>query len=237
MMIRDGAHLRILVVDAEPGMRRMLRLGLMSNGYVVSEADCGMGALEAVRRDEADLIVLDLGLADLDGFQVIKRIRYAKSYVPIIVLSKRDDEATKVSAFDLGADDYLSKPFRIDELLARIRVLQRYLIQPQTNQKVVRAGELALNLVRCKVTVRGLEVRLSPHEYQLLRLFIAHRGRVLTHGFILRQIWGADSDVQYLHIYVRALRQKIERDPDQPLHIITESGIGYRLHVGDDRVK
>jgi two-component system KDP operon response regulator KdpE len=175
-----------------------------------------MGALEAVRRRETDLIVLDLGLPDLNGLQVIKRIRYAQSYVPIIVLSNRDDEAAKVAALDLGADDYISKPFSIDGLLARIRVLQRYRTQPQTDQLVVQVGELALNLVRRNVTVRGSEVRLSPREYPLLRLLITHAGKALTHGFVLRQVWGNDSDVQYLRIYIRALRQKIEEDPERP---------------------
>jgi len=234
-MMQDQSHLRILVVDDEPGMRRLLQLGLTSDGHIVSETDRGTGALEAVRRREADLIVLDLGLPDLDGLQVIKRIRYAKSYVPIIVLSNRGDEAAKVAALDRGADDYITKPFGIDELLARIRVLRRYRVQPQADQTVLTVGDLDLNLVRRNVTVRGFEVRLAPREYELLRLLMTHAGKVLTHGFILRQVWGTkEAGVQYLRIYIRALRQKIDVNPDRSSLIVTEPGVGYRLHVGDE---
>jgi len=233
--MQDQSHLRILVVDDEPGMRRLLQLGLTSDGHIVSETDRGTGALEAVRRREADLIVLDLGLPDLDGLQVIKRIRYAKSYVPIIVLSNRGDEAAKVAALDRGADDYITKPFGIDELLARIRVLRRYRVQPQADQTVLTVGDLDLNLVRRNVTVRGFEVRLAPREYELLRLLMTHAGKVLTHGFILRQVWGTkEAGVQYLRIYIRALRQKIDVNPDRSSLIVTEPGVGYRLHVGDE---
>jgi len=234
-MMQDQSHLRILVVDDEPGMRRLLQLGLTSDGHIVSETDRGTGALEAVRRREADLILLDLGLPDLDGLQVIKRIRYAKSYVPIIVLSNRGDEAAKVAALDRGADDYITKPFGIDELLARIRVLRRYRVQPQADQTVLTVGDLDLNLVRRNVTVRGFEVRLAPREYELLRLLMTHAGKVLTHGFILRQVWGTkEAGVQYLRIYIRALRQKIDVNPDRSSLIVTEPGVGYRLHVGDE---
>jgi two-component system KDP operon response regulator KdpE len=220
---------RILVVDDEPGIRQFLRIGLTPDGYVVSEADRGMSALDAVRRREIDLILLDLGLPDVTGLQVIKRIRYAQSDIPIIVLSHRADEASKVAALDLGADDYITKPFGIEELLARIRVLRRYRIQPQNEKPTLQAGELILNLSRRSVTVRGNEVKLSPREYHLLRLFVTHAGKVLTHTFVLRQVWGGDTDVQYVRIYVRALRQKIEADPDHPKLIMTEPGIGYRL--------
>jgi two-component system, OmpR family, KDP operon response regulator KdpE len=238
MTMQHPSQLRILVVDDQAGMRRLLRTGLTADGHIVSESDRGMGALEAVRRRETDLIVLDLGLPDIDGLQVIKRIRYAKSYIPIIVLSNRGDEAAKVAALDLGADDYITKPFGIEELLARIRVLQRYRIQPRADQTGLRVGDLRLSLVNRSVIVRGVEVNLSPREYQLLRLCVTHAGKVLTHGFILRQLWGTkDMDVQYLRIYIRALRQKIERDPERPSVIITEPGVGYRLRTGDDSVQ
>ena len=236
MTIQHPSHLRILIVDDQPSMRRLLQLGLTQDGHVVSETDRGIGALEAVRRGETDLILLDLGLPDLDGLQVIKRIRYAQSYVPIIVLSNRGDETAKVAALDLGADDYITKPFGIEELLARIRVLQRYRIQPRTDQTALEAGVLRLNLVHRSAAVRGLDVKLSPREYELLRLFVTHAGKVLTHGFILRQVWGTkDTDVQYLRIYIRALRQKIEKDPERPSLIITEPAVGYRLRAGDKK--
>jgi two-component system KDP operon response regulator KdpE len=236
MTIQHLSHLRILIVDDQPSMRRLLQLGLTQDGHVVSETDRGIGALEAIRRGETDLILLDLGLPDLDGLQVIKRIRYAQSYVPIIVLSNRGDETAKVAALDLGADDYITKPFGIEELLARIRVLQRYRIQPRTDQTAIEAGVLRLNLVHRSAAVRGLDVKLSPREYELLRLFVTHAGKVLTHGFILRQVWGTkDTDVQYLRIYIRALRQKIEKDPERPSLIITEPAVGYRLRAGDKK--
>jgi two-component system, OmpR family, KDP operon response regulator KdpE len=231
------SNLRILVVDDQPNLRQMLQLGLTQDGYTVSETDRGIGALEAVRRRETDLILLDLGLPDLDGLQVIKRIRYAQSYVPIIVLSNRGDEAAKVKALDLGADDYMAKPFGIDELLARIRVLQRYRVQPRPDQTVLQVGDLKLNLVTRGTTVRGLDVKLSPRGYELLRLFMTHAGKVLTHGFILRQVWGSkDTDVQYLRIYIRALRQKIEVDSERPSIITTEPGVGYRLCTDSERI-
>lgn len=230
-MISSTAQPRILIVDDEPGVREFLRLGLASSGYVISETDRGMGALDAVRRREIDLILLDLGLPDMNGLQVIKRIRYAQSNIPIVVLSTRGDEPSKVEALDLGADDYVTKPFGIEELLARIRALRRYRIPPQSDPSTLRTGELTLNLMRRGVTVRGEEVRLSPREYHLLRLFVLHAGKVLTHGFILRQVWGVDTDVQYVRIYIRALRQKIERDPDHPALLLTEPGVGYRLNA------
>jgi two-component system KDP operon response regulator KdpE len=227
---------RILVVDDEPAMRRLLRLGLGPDGYVVTETDCGMGALEAVRRRDTDLIVLDLGLPDVDGLEVIKRIRYAQSDIPIIVLSNRGDEAAKVAALDLGADDYVTKPFGIEELLARIRVLQRHRVQPATDQSAIEAGELRLNLIHRTATIRGTEVRLSPREFTLLQLLAAHAGKVLTHSFILRHVWGIGTDVQYLRIYIRALRQKLEQEPERPTLIVTEPGVGYRLRVPETGV-
>jgi two-component system KDP operon response regulator KdpE len=228
--------LRILIVDDEPAMRRMLRIGLGLDGYAVSESDRGMDALEAVRRRDTDLILLDLGLPDVDGLEIIKRIRYAQSDVPIIVLSMRGDEVAKVAALDLGADDYVTKPFGIEELLARIRVLQRHRVQPATDQSIIEAGELRLNLVHRTITIRGTEVRLSPREFTLLQLLAAHAGKVLTHSFILRHVWGIGTDVQYLRIYIRALRQKLEQEPEHPTLLLTETGVGYRLRVPDPGV-
>jgi two-component system KDP operon response regulator KdpE len=153
--------------------------------------------------------------------------------LPIIVLSSRDDETAKVAALDLGADDYVTKPFSIDELLARIRTAQRHRLQQKGERQVFRAGDLTVDLIRRIVTVRGHEVKFSPREYDLLQLLVAHAGKVLTHNLILHEVWGPNTAVQYLRIYIRALRQKIERDPEKPELIITETGVGYRLRAPD----
>ncbi len=211
VMSAGAGPLRVLVVDDEPAIRRFLRAGLSSQGYVVSELEEGLPAVDVARRKGADLIVLDLGLPDIDGIEVIGRIRAAGSAVPIIVLSSRNDEAAKVDALDLGADDYVTKPFGIDELLARIRAAQRHRLQREGETPVFRSGDLTVDLVRRIVTVRGEEVKFSPREYAVLRLLVQHAGKVLTHKMILREVWGGDTDVQYLRIYIRALRQKIER--------------------------
>ncbi len=223
--------LQILVVDDEPAIRRFLRTSLVAQGYRIVEAEDGRGALEAMRRNVVDVLVLDLGLPDIDGFQIIEQLRAQGSAVPIIVLSSRADETGKVQALDLGADDYVTKPFGVDELLARLRAALRHRLQQQGERPVFRSGDLTVDLVRRIVTVRGAEVKLSPREYDLLRLLVAHAGKVLTHKFILREVWGGDTDVQYLRIYVRALRQKIEADSERPQHIQTETGVGYRLRL------
>ena len=223
------APLHLLVVDDEPAIRRFLRTSLSAQGYRVTEVEDGRTALEALRGNPIDLLVLDLGLPDVDGFEVIRRLRDTGSAVPIIVLSSRSDEAGKVTALDLGADDYLTKPFGVEELLARIRAALRHRLQQQGERPVFRSGDLVVDLVRRIVTVRGAEVKFSPREYDLLRLLVTHAGRVLTHKFILQQLWGGETDVQYLRIYIRALRQKIESDHERPQHILTEQGVGYRL--------
>jgi two-component system KDP operon response regulator KdpE len=169
----------------------------------------------------------------MDGIEVIRRIRAAGSAIPIIVLSSRNDEAAKVEALDIGADDYVTKPFGIEELLARMRAAQRHMLQQQGEPPIFRSGDLTVDLVRRIVTVRGEEVKFSPREYDVLRLLVQHAGKVLTHKLFLREVWGGDTDVQYLRIYIRALRQKIERDPERPTHILTETGVGYRLRVTD----
>ncbi len=225
--------LRVLVVDDEPAILRFLRTGLSAQGFIVSEAQAGRAALDCIRRDAIDLVVLDLGLPDMDGFDVIHQVREAGSAIPIIVLSSRDDESSKVSALDLGADDFVTKPFGIDELFARIRAAQRHRLQQNGERPVFRSGDLTVDLVRRVVTVRGADVKFSRREYELLRLLVAHAGKVLTHRHILHEVWGSDTDVQYLRIYIRALRQKIEPDPEQPTHILTETGVGYRLRAID----
>jgi two-component system, OmpR family, KDP operon response regulator KdpE len=228
-----AAPTRILVVDDEPAILRFLRAGLSSQGYVVLEAQTGQGAMDAVRQRRADMMVLDLGLPDLDGIEVIQRVRDSGNMLPIVVLSSRDNEQAKVAALDLGADDYVTKPFGIEELLARIRAAQRHRLQQQGEKPIFRTGDLTVDVVRRLVTVRGREVKFSPREYDLLRLLVAHAGKVLTHNMILREVWGGETDVQYLRIYVRALRQKIEPDPERPEYILTETGVGYRLRGAD----
>jgi two-component system KDP operon response regulator KdpE len=232
--VTEGAGpVKILIVDDEPAILRFLRVGLGNQGYMVLEAENGQKALDAARSKQADIVVLDLGLPDIDGLEVIKRIRDAGFVVPIIVLSSRNDEAAKVQALDSGADDYVTKPFGIEELLARIRAAQRHRLQQQGEKPIFRTGDLTVDLVRRIVTVRGKEVKFSPREYDLLRLLVAHAGKVLTHNMILREVWDPQTDVQYLRIYIRALRQKIESDTEKPEYIMTEVGVGYRLRAPD----
>jgi two-component system, OmpR family, KDP operon response regulator KdpE len=228
-----AAPLRVLVVDDEPAIRRFLRTSLRAEGYDVVEAETGEAALAEIRRRAPDFVMLDLGLPGIDGLEVIRRVRGEGSAAPIIVLTSRADEAGKVEALDLGADDYVTKPFGVDELLARIRAALRHRLQQEGERPLFHSGDLTVDLVRRIVTVRGAEVKLSPREYDLLRLLIAHAGKVLTHRFMLKEVWGGDADVQYLRIYIRQLRQKIEPDPERPLHIVTETGVGYRLRLLD----
>lgn len=232
-MKSDAAPLKVLVVDDEPPIRRFLRASLAVNGYDVIEAENGGKALDEMRRNAPDLLVLDLGLPDIDGLEIIRRLRGGGDATPVIVLSSRDDEAGKVEALDLGADDYVTKPFGVDELLARIRTAMRHKLQQKGERSIFRSGELSVDLVRRLVTTGGSEVKLSPREYDLLRLLVAHAGKVLTHKFILKEVWGGETDIQYLRIYIRQLRQKIEPDPERPQHILTETGVGYRLRTSD----
>ena len=223
--------LRILVVDDEPPIRRLLRTALAAQDYRVEEAADGETALDFLRRNPVDLVVLDLGLPGIDGLEVVRRLRGQGSAVPIVILSSRDDEAGKVAALDLGADDYVSKPFGVEELSARIRAALRHRLQQEGEKPLFKSGDLTMDLVRRIVTVRGTEVKLTPREYDLLRLLVAHAGKVLTHKFILQQVWGGETDVQYLRIYIRTLRQKLESDPERPGLILTEQGVGSRLRV------
>jgi two-component system, OmpR family, KDP operon response regulator KdpE len=232
-MTTGTAPVRILLVDDEPAILRFLRVGLGSQGYLVIEAENAESALDVIRQRRADLLVLDLGLPDMDGLEVIRRIRDGGSMLPIIVLSSRNDEAAKVQALDLGADDYITKPFGVDELLARVRAAQRHRLQQQGEKPIFRTGDLSVDLVRRIVIVRDKELKFSPREYDLLRLLVAHAGKVLTHNMILREVWGPKADVQYLRIYIRSLRQKIEVDTDKPEYIVTETGVGYRLKAPD----
>jgi len=221
---------KILVVDDEPPIRKLLRLGLNAHGYDVHEAANGKSALDMLAK-KPDLVILDLGLADIDGLALLKAIRQRHDSLPIIVLSSRGDEAGKVAALDLGADDYVTKPFGMDELLARMRAALRHQLQVQGERPVFQVGELRVDLVRRIVSVGGREVKLSPKEYDLLRLLVQHAGKVLTHRFLLQQLWGEPADTQYVRVYVRQLRRKIEADPERPAYLLTETGIGYRLRA------
>lgn len=225
--------LRLLIVDDEPPIRRFLKTALSAQDYRVDEAGDGEAALEFLKRNAVDLIVLDLGLPGMDGLEVLRRLRGQGAATPVIILSSRDDEAGKVAALDLGADDYVSKPFGIEELSARIRVALRHRLQQEGEKPLFKSGDIAVDLVRRVVTMKGSEVKLTPREYDLLRLLIAHAGKVLTHKFILKEVWGGETDVQYLRIYIRTLRQKLEAHPEQPQLIMTEQGVGYRLRAAD----
>lgn len=207
-------------------------MGLSTQGYAVLEAPNGKTALDLLA-EAPGLIILDLGLPDMAGFDLLRTIRTRNESVPIVVLSSRGDEAGKVRALDLGADDYVTKPFGMEELLARMRTALRHQLQVHGERPLFRAGDLSVDLVRRIVKVRDEEVKLSPKEYDLLRVLIQHAGKVLTHRFLLRELWDELTDPQYLRVYVRQLRQKIESDPERPQHILTETGIGYRLRAPD----
>jgi two-component system, OmpR family, KDP operon response regulator KdpE len=224
----------LLVVDDEPPIRRLLRTSLGAEGFEVIEADNAEKALTAIEARKPEIVILDLGLPDQDGLDVIRSIRRSGSKLPIVVLSSRGDERGKVEALELGADDYVTKPFGIAELVARIRTALRHRFQEQGGEPLFKSGPLQMDLVRRVVTVNCEEVKLSPKEYDILRLLVLHAGKVLTHRFIMQQVWGAGCDVQYLRIYVRQLRQKIEKDPERPSLIMTETGVGYRLRVQGD---
>jgi len=223
-----AAPLKVLVVDDEPPIRKLLRMGLTTQGYEIVEATNGRTALEALKQ-QPDLIILDLGLPDIQGHELLRTIRARSESVPVVVLSSRGDEAGKVQALDLGADDYVTKPFGMDELLARMRAALRHQLQVHGERPVFRTGDLSVDLVRRIVKVGDKEVKLSPKEYDLLRVLVQHAGKVLTHKFLLGELWDDLTDAQYLRVYVRQLRQKIESDPERPQYVMTETGIGYRL--------
>jgi two-component system, OmpR family, KDP operon response regulator KdpE len=218
-----------LVIDDEVQIRRLLRVVLESENYRVLEAETGQQGLMEIAGRRPDVILLDLGLPDLDGLEVLKHLR-EWSEAPVIVLTVRDDVQEKVAALDAGADDYVTKPFSTPELLARLRAAQRK-TRPEEEISVFKNGDLVVDLTARVVTCAGREIKLTATEYALLRLFVRHPGRVLTHRYILREIWGPKSEEhrQYLRVYVTHLRQKIEPDPVRPSLISTQPGIGYRF--------
>jgi two-component system KDP operon response regulator KdpE len=221
-----------LVIDDEPQIRRLLRVTLEGNGYRVFDAATGTDGVLQAAQCRPDIILLDLGLPDLDGLDVLKRIR-EWSRVPVIILSVRDHEHDKIAALDHGADDYLTKPFNTGELLARLRAALRH-IQPQGADAMFRNGNLEVDLAARVVRKDGKEVKLTPTEYALLRLFVTHAGKVLTHRQLLTEVWGpnAAKETQYLRVHIAHLRDKIETNPARPEMISTESGIGYRFLAG-----
>ena len=225
-----GAPLKVLVIDDEPPIRKLLRMGLATANYQIVEAPNGKTALASLS-EKPDLVILDLGLPDMDGHELLRTIRTRDESVPIVVLSSRGDEAGKVRALDYGADDYVTKPFGMEELLARLRAALRHQLQVHGERPVFRVGDLSVDLVRRIVKVGDKDVKLSPKEYDLLRVLVQHAGKVLTHKYLLSELWDDLTDAQYLRVYVRQLRQKIEADPERPQYIQTETGIGYRLRA------
>lgn len=226
--MKTTTSLRVLVVDDEYPIRRFLRVSLESS-YHVLEAENGGQALEMVAFQRPDLVILDLGLPDMDGLEVTRRLR-EWTLIPIVVVSVRDQEATKVAALDAGADDYLTKPFSAAELLARLRAALRHCARPDT-VPVYESGDLLIDLSRRVVVVDSRQVGLTPTEYDILRALVTHAGKVLTHTQLIRAVWGgsADADSHLLRVNISNLRKKIETNPLRPRHIITEPGVGYRL--------
>lgn len=238
-MTPDSRPTRILIVDDEPGIVRYLRFCLAHEGYAILTASDGHEARNVMEREAADLVILDLGLPDVDGIELIAQWRARGVMVPIIVLSSHNQERLMVEALELGADDYLTKPFGMAELIARIHAAQRHFAlrqhrhDPERAVPVYRAGDLVVDLTHRIVTMRGQPVHLSPRQYRLLAFLVEHAGKLLTRETILREVWSGTSDVQYLRIYIRSLRRKLEPAPERPKYIVTEIGVGYRLRAPD----
>ncbi len=230
-MPSDGA--RILIVDDERQIRRMLETALTGLGYDVAQASSGHDGLNQAAIFHPDLIILDLGLPDFDGVEVVSRLR-EWTEVPIIILSVREQESDKIKALDAGADDYITKPFRMGELLARIRVALRHTVKTE-GEPLLSFGELTVDLSHRKVILKGEELKLTPTEYEILKYLALQSGKVVTHKQLLRAVWGPNYQDQthYLRIYIGQLRRKLETDPSQPLYILTEAGVGYRMKERD----
>jgi two-component system, OmpR family, KDP operon response regulator KdpE len=222
----------ILVIDDEIQIRRLLRSSLTERGYRVTAVGTGEEGLDTAASDPPAVIILDLGLPDLDGLEVCRQLR-SWTRAPIIILSARYDEMEKVRALDLGADDYLTKPFGTHELLARVRVALRHSEHEQSSPSQITTGELVIDLARRQVLRQGDEIHLTPREYALLTALAAHPERVLTHGWLLEAVWGPgyEGDIQNLHVFISQLRRKIEPNPARPRYIVTEPGIGYRFRL------
>ena len=228
---------RVLIVDDEPQIRRFLKTSLIAQNYEVIEAVDGAEALRLAQREKPDLMILDLGLPDMDGVEVIRQLRAAgNNALPIVVLSARSGELSKVEALDLGADDYITKPFGMEELTARVRAALRHRLQVQGVAAALVTGDLRIDLVQRLISRAGEPIKLSPKEFDILRMLATHAGKVLTHRFLLQEVWGTANaeDVQYLRAFIRLLRQKIEPQPDRPIYVVTETGVGYRLKLLDE---
>jgi len=230
-MTKDSV--RVLVVDDELPIRRFLRTSLTAHGHIVFEAASGEEALRSVASDRPDLVILDLGLPDVEGTDVVRRLR-EWTRLPIIILSVRDQESEKIAALDAGADDYLTKPFGVDELMARMRVALRH-SAPPGEEPVFEIGGLSVDLGRRAVSVEGQEAQLTPTEYDLLRVLVTHAGKVVTHRQLLRAVWGDvyDEESHLLRVHISNLRSKLEPEPARPTYILTEPGVGYRLRSTD----
>ena len=232
-----SANARVLIVDDEPQIRRFLKTSLTAQNYEVIEAVDGTEALRLAQREKPDLMILDLGLPDVDGIEIIRRLRAVETNaMPIVVLSARSDEHGKVEALDLGADDYITKPFGMEELTARVRAALRHRLHVQGVAAALVTGDLKIDLVQRLISRAGEPIKLSPKEFDILRLLATHAGKVLTHRFLLQEVWGTANaeDVQYLRAFIRLLRQKIEPQPDRPIYVVTETGVGYRLKMLDE---
>lgn len=228
----SAPQIRVLVVDDEPPIRKLLRTGLGTQGFEVIEAQNGAEArAQRARKPAPDLVILDLGLPDITGQELLREWRAAGDLTPVVILSSRIDEAGIVEALELGADDYVTKPFGAAELMARLRVALRHRLQTQGERAVFTLDDLSVDLVR-RIVKRGeKDIKLTPREYEILRVLVQNAGRALTHEYLIREVWGASVEVQNLRVHVAQLRQKIELDPERPQYVLTETGVGYRLRA------
>ena len=226
-MMENGA--RVLIVDDEPQIRKLLTVSLKAHGFITDEAATGKEGINQAAFFKPDLMIIDLGLPDIDGNEVIRAIR-EWSNAPIIILTAHDQEKEKIESLDAGADDYVTKPFSMGELMARMRVCLRRMAAGES-EPILSCGGLTVDLIQRRVSVDGREVKLTPTEYEIMKLLAQNAGRVLTHKQLLKAVWGNayDEDTHYIRVYIGQLRRKIEKDPAQPKYIITESGVGYRL--------
>jgi two-component system, OmpR family, KDP operon response regulator KdpE len=228
-----AAPVKIMIVDDEPKMRNLLRIGLSMQGYEVIESPNGKIAIDLLQQDPK-LIVLDLGLPDVPGHDLLREIRTRNESVPIVVLSSRGDESGKVEALDIGADDYLTKPFRMNELLARVRTALRRQMRAQGERPVFRIGNLSVDLMRGLVKVGDRKIKLTPREYYVLRMLVLHAGRVVTHNFLVCELWDQLADAEDLRVCVQQLRRKIEIEPARPKFLLTATGVGYELRSPEE---